>query len=77
MRTIIKHYTGEKFWSTIYVVGDIACEAGGFLSNTIFEKMRSQNVLQEIDSVEIIELFWTHVPLITDVQRCKYYEIKK
>ena len=77
MRIIIKNYPEEKFWSTIFCVGTNACEAGGFISNLVFQKMLEENKITEIDSVEIIELFFRHVPLISEVQKCKYYEIKK
>lgn len=74
---IIKYYQGEKFWPVIFCVGSIACEMGGIISNTAFEKMKSEGILKEIDAVEIIELFFKHVPLISDIRMCKYYEIKK
>lgn len=77
MRLIIKQFTGQKISSTIFCVGTNACEEGGTLSNTVFEKMRSENIIQEIDSLEIIELFWKHAALTNEVQKCKYYEITK
>lgn len=77
MRIIIKQFTGQNTWSDVFCVGSIACERGGQLSNTVLEKMKSKNIIQEIDSLEIIELFWKHEELTNEVQKCKYYEIIK
>lgn len=77
MRMIIKQFTGQNIWSDVFCVGTIACERGGQLSNTVLEKMKSENIIQEVDATEIIELFFKHIPLISEVQKCKYYEIKK
>lgn len=74
---IIKNYSGEKFWSTIFCVGDIACEVGGFIAHATFEKMKSEGILKEVDHVEIIDKYFKHLPLISDVKECKYFEIKK
>lgn len=76
MRIIIKHYINYKSWATIYCVGDRACVPGGFISNTIFEKIKSQKLLKKIEHKEIIELFFMHAGLISDVQKCLYYQIK-
>lgn len=76
MRIIIKQFTGQNIWSDVFCVGALACEKGGQLSNTVLEKMKSENIIQEIDSLEIIELFWKHAELTNEVQKCKYYEIK-
>lgn len=75
MRVIIKKLVGEAAWSTIFCVGTIACEEGGQLSNTVLEKMRSQNIIREIDGLEIIEIFHHHKPLMEGHDKCKYYEI--
>lgn len=77
MRTIIKHYAGQKFWPMIYCVGDVACELGGMISHAVFEKMLSEGILKEVDQTQIIEKYFRHVTLVLDVPICKYYEIKK
>lgn len=77
MRIIIKQFTGQNTWSDVFCVGAVACERGGQLSNTVLEKMKSDNIIKEVDATEIIELFFKHHALINEVQKCKYYEIKK
>lgn len=75
MRVIIKKLVGEQAWSTMFCVGTIACEEGGQLSNTVLEKMKSHNIIREIDGLEIIEIFHHHKPLMEEHDKCKYYEI--
>ena len=77
MRMIIKQFIGQNTWSDVFCVGTNACERGGQISNTVFEKMKSENMIREVDATEVIELFFRHVALISEVQKCKYYEIKK
>lgn len=75
-RIIIKYNPDSKSWSPIYLVTDTGCESAGFIFEPVFEKLKSEMALKEIDSVEIIELFFKHVSLISDVKSCKYFEIK-
>lgn len=79
MHTIIKHYSSQKWWSQIYLCGDIACEMGGIISHALFEKMKSQNILTEIPATEIIEKYSkpSFLPLFSDIKECRYYGIKK
>lgn len=77
MRLIIKQSLVKKEWSTVFCVGDKACEKGGELSNSVLEKMKSQNLIQEVDGVQLIESFYQHAALTNEVQNCMYYEIVK
>lgn len=76
MRLIIKQFTGQVIWSQIFCVGTNACTEGGQISNTVLEKMKSQNIIQEVHGLEIIEIFHNHEELMKDNQKCKYFEIK-
>lgn len=75
-RIIIKYNPDSKSWSPIFIVSDTSCESAGFIFEPVFEKLQSEMALKEIDSLEIIELFFRHTSLISDVKSCKYYEIK-
>lgn len=77
MRLIVKQFITKKEWSTIFCVGDNACEKGGALSNTVLEKMKSHNMIHEVDGLEIIDLWHRHAALTNEVQNCRYYELKK
>lgn len=79
MKIVIKIYPGQKWWSQIYLCGDIACEMGGMISHTLFEKMKSQNILIEIPATEIIEKYSkpSFLTLFSDIKECRYYDIKK
>lgn len=73
MRLIIKQFTGQVIWSQIFCVGTHACTEGGQLSNTVLEKMRSENLIREVDGLEIIEIFHHHEELMKEQQKCKFY----
>lgn len=76
MKLIIKKYIGKNAWSDIYCVGDIACEKGGNISHAVFEKMKSEQVIHEIDGTKLIEDHYRHKELLTDVKDCQYFQIK-
>lgn len=77
MKAIIKKYIGKNAWSDIFCVGDVACEKGGNISHGVFEKMKSEQVIQEIDGAKLIEDYFRHKELLTDVKDCQYFQIKK
>lgn len=77
MKLIIKQPIAKNEWATIFCVGDNSCEKGGTVSNAVFEKMRSDGIIQQIDAVPLIDNHFKHVELITDVKSNNYYETIK
>lgn len=77
MKLIIKQPIAKNEWSTIFCVGDNACEKAGTLSNIALEKMRSEGMILEMEHTKVIEDHFRHVPLMEDVKSHNYLEIKK
>ena len=79
MKAILKKYSCEKWYSQVYLCGDVACEVGGFISHALFEKMMTEKMLQQIPQTTIIENYSkpAFASMLTEVQVCEYYEIKK
>lgn len=77
MKLIIKQPITKSEWSTIYCVGDNACEKGGTLSNAVLEKMRSEGIIREMEHTKVIEDHFRHVPLMEEVKSHNYLEIVK
>lgn len=75
MIVIIKHFPNQL--SPIFCAGDIACEKAGELANIAIEKMKSNNLLHEMDPVKVIDKYFRHAELISDAKSCTYYELKK
>lgn len=75
MIVIIKHFANKL--SPVFCAGDVACEKGGELSNVAVEKMKSNNLLHELDPVKVIDKYFRHAEIISDAKSCTYYELKK
>lgn len=77
MRIIIKKYSAIKCWSQLYCTGDNSCELGGMISHSVFEEMKSNNLLKEILVTEIIEKYSRHqfIALFIDIKECSFYEL--
>lgn len=86
MRIIIKYLPADKTWSNVFLIETIFLNeevpqrhviyTGGFISNAVFEQMKKQELLQEVDAVEIIDKYYRSEALITDAKSHKYFELK-
>lgn len=80
MRIIIKYLPADKTWSNVFLIEETKHSViftGGFISNAVFEQMKKQELLQEVDAVEIIDKYYRSEALITDAKSHKYFELKK
>lgn len=77
MKLIIKQPIDKKEWSTVFCVGDNACEKGGQLSNTVLEKMRSDGIIREIDHESLFEDNFKHEELLHNAKSHNYLKIIK
>lgn len=76
---IIKKYLNNKHSSAIFQCGDNACTPGGVITHGTFEHMKTEGVIKEVPTTEIIEKYSKpqFIKLFKDITQVQFYEIRR
>lgn len=77
-RFVVKYYRGEKKFSPVYLMGNLAAECyhAGILTTDAVEVFIERSVVKEIPFSEINEKYSNHAGFSPDTKNVTYYELQ-